>query len=570
MAPKPTSRPAIQLRPYQVDAVDAVYRHLRERDDNPVVVIPTGGGKTPVMATICRDVVSQWNGRVLVLAHVRELLEQTVDKLHIMAPDLWRQIGVYSAGLKSRDTDHPIIVAGIQSVYKRAAELDAFSLILVDEAHLIPPEGDGMFRQFLADAKVVNPNVRTIGLTATPFRMTTGSICAPENFLNAVCYEIGVKELIVQGHLCRLRSKAGRAKADTSGLHIRGGEFIADEVERLMDDQDLVRSACAELVEQTADRHSVLVFASGIQHGLHIQQALQDGHGQECGFICGDTPDAKREELIELFRSGDLKFLCNVNVLTTGFDATNVDCVALLRPTNSPGLFYQCCGRGFRTDPGKADCLVLDFGGNVMRHGPVDQVKPRDASGRGGEAPAKECPECHAVIAAGYGRCPDCGFMFPERERSNHDAEATTAGVLSGEVTTTEYSVLGISYSVHIKRDAPADSPRTMRVEYQIGLNRWQSEWICFEHTGYARNKAEGWWRQRSNEPVPATAEDAVDVCEAGGICETHAITVRTVAGEKYDRIAKHELGPKPPLLSGADERIPVPEYEWAGDEVPF
>jgi len=138
---------AITLRPYQAEAVDAVYDHLRRRDDHPCVVIPTAGGKTPVMATVCRDAVKQWDGRVLILAHVKELLEQAVDKLHTMAPDLWHQIGVYSAGLKSRDTDHPIIVAGIQSVYRRAAELDRFDLILVDECFpagtmIATPRGD--------------------------------------------------------------------------------------------------------------------------------------------------------------------------------------------------------------------------------------------------------------------------------------------------------------------------------------------------------------------------------------------------------------------------------------------
>ena len=156
-------QPVITLRPYQAQAVDAVYEHLRTRDDNPCVVLPTASGKTPLMATICRDAVQKWDGRVLILAHVKELIEQAVDKLHVMAPDLWHQIGCHSAGLKSRDTDHAIIVAGIQSVYRKAAELDRFDLILIDEAHMIPTGGsggEGMYRQFLADAKVVNPHVR--------------------------------------------------------------------------------------------------------------------------------------------------------------------------------------------------------------------------------------------------------------------------------------------------------------------------------------------------------------------------------------------------------------------------
>src|SRR3990172_7138610 len=109
----------IELRPYQQEAVEAIYRHLREHDDNPCVVIPTAGGKTPVMATVCKDAIGRWSGRVLIVAHVKELLQQAVDKLNAIAPELMPQVGVYSAGLNSRDTEHPIIVAGVQSVYKR-------------------------------------------------------------------------------------------------------------------------------------------------------------------------------------------------------------------------------------------------------------------------------------------------------------------------------------------------------------------------------------------------------------------------------------------------------------------
>ena len=239
----------MELRPYQLEAVDAVYRYLRAHDDNPCVVIPTAGGKTPILATICKDSVTKWQGRVLVLAHVKELLEQAADKLRAICPEV--EFGVYSAGLKRRDTEHPVIVAGIQSVYKRACELEPFDLIIVDESHLIPPQGEGMYRQFLAEAKVVNPRVRTIGLTATPFRLKSGMICGPENILNAICYEIGVRELIRDGYLCPLVTKAGVRKADTSRLHVRAGEFVADEMESLMDSDELVEAACQEILEYT-------------------------------------------------------------------------------------------------------------------------------------------------------------------------------------------------------------------------------------------------------------------------------------------------------------------------------
>lgn len=550
----------MELRPYQREAVDAVYRHLREYDDNPVVVIPTAGGKTPVIATICDDAVRLWGGRVLVLAHVKELLEQTVDKLNIMAKYI--RVGVYSAGLNRRDMTHPVIVAGIQSVHKRACDLcgdTPFDLVLIDEAHLIPPDGEGMYRSFLADMKMINPNVRVIGLTATPFRLSSGMICDPDHFLNRICYEVGVRELIVKGYLCPLRSKAGVVRADTSGLHIRGGEFVAGEVEGLMNESALVSAACREIVQKTQDRRSVLIFAAGVDHGQNIVDTLQREHGIECGFVTGETPSHKRDELLARFKGqppakglcdapvGPLKYLCNVNVLTTGFDSPSIDCVAMLRPTMSPGLYYQMVGRGFRLCEGKADCLVLDFGSNILRHGPVDDLKIKTPGAGGGDAPAKECPECQAVVHAAYANCPDCGYAFPPPEKQRHDATAASGGILKGESTDTEYTVSDFEYSVHVKRDAPDDAPRTMRVTYRIGWNKYVSEWVCFEHTGFARAKAEVWWRDRSDDPIPDNVDMAVDLAEAGSLAPTLGITVRRVAGEKYDRVVDYKLGPKPP-----------------------
>ena len=561
----------MKLRPYQQAAVDAVYDYLRRHDDNPCVVIPTAGGKTPILATICKDAVMQWGGRVLVLAHVKELLEQATDKLRAICPEL--KFGVYSAGLNRRDTRHSVIVAGIQSVYKRAGELDAFDLIIVDEAHLIGVD-EGMYQQLLADAKEVNPRVRTIGLTATPFRMKSGMICGPENILNAVCFEIGIKELIRDGYLCPLVSKAGREKADTEQLHVRAGEFVADEVEQLMDQDRLVESACQEIVEQTRDRHACLIFASGIKHAQHIQRVFREKHGLECGFVCGETPALERDELLARFRNVPseclfewvpLKYLVNVNVLSTGFDAPNIDCVALLRPTMSPGLYYQQVGRGFRLHPGKQNCLILDFSGNVLRHGPVDLVCARETGGdrKAGVAPVKECPQCQCLIATGYTICPHCSYVFLVAEQVNHNATASIEGVISGEVTETVYTVRDTFYRVHVKRDADEDAPKTMRVDYRVGFHQYKSEWICFEDTGFARQKAEMWWRARSNDPVPWTAEQAADAANGGALAPAKQITVRSVVGQKYDRIVDYELGEKPepvPLhqaMGYTDEAIP-------------
>ena len=829
------------LRPYQRDAVEAVYEHLRTRDDNPCVVLPTAAGKTPIIATICRDAVQLWNGRVLILAHVRELLEQAAEKLRCVAPDL--PFGIYSAGLKRRDLGYPVTIAGIQSVYQRGADVGAVDLVIVDECfvvgtristpagdvpiemiqpgafvrnatgigqviatsakvpeqlltleysdgtritctpnhpiftatgwkqagalevgslafglesmrvlreiisavdqatagrsptnserkvlaeaailldlllqdpqqlheivgspqegqrhaedywpraeaarwkrtanrtaeeasktagrrldcrvhspgaelqtassaqaledrhrttrpddchrtgwpepsiaeaslagfsqddfpgakrlvrisrhksvgervvvnlhvaghpsffangvlvhncHLISEDGEGMYRQFLSEMQRINPQVRVIGLTATPFRMKSGMICAPENVLNAVCYEIGVRELIVQGYLCPLRSKAGTRKPNVDELHVRGGEYVAGEVEALMDADELVRSACREIVAHTGDRHSVLIFASGVRHGQHIADVLQRKHGAECGFVCGETLPFERDETLRRFRDGDLKYLCNVNVLTTGFDAPNIDCVALVRPTLSPGLYLQMVGRGFRLHPGKSDCLVLDFGGNVLRHGPVDALRIDEPPSSGqGEAPAKECPQCHELIAAGYATCPACGFVFPPPQRTQHEGTASEAGVLSDQVTRTEHEVQEIFYAVHGKRGAPPEAPRTLRVDYRIGFNQYVSEWVCVEHDGYARQKAEQWWRRRSYEPVPDTAAQAVELAEMGALAAAEAITVLHKPSEQFDRIVAYRLGEKPPRPESAED---LPAYVPPIDEseIPF
>ena len=563
----------MELRPYQSDAIAAVYEHLRARDDNPCVVIPTGGGKTPVIATMCRDAVSQWSGRVVILAHVKELLEQAADKLQVIAPDV--PMGIYSAGLKRKDLGYAVTIAGIQSIWKKACDLGPVDLIIVDEAHMVPAEDDGMYRQFIADAKVVNPHVRIIGLTATPYRLKSGPICAAENILNHICFEVGVRELIVQGFLSPLRTKAGLQKISTDDLHVRAGEFVASEVEDLMDKDGLVEGACAELVEHTKDRNATLMFASGIRHGQHIVEVLRSKHGVECGFVSGETPSGVRSAILDRFRAGALKYLCNMNVLTTGFDAPHIDCVALVRPTMSPGLYYQMVGRGFRLHPGKADCLVLDFGGNVLRHGPVDAVRVETFDRGEGEAPAKECPQCQALIAAGYQTCPQCGHQFPEPSKQKHEAQASTEGILSGQTTREEHRVSETTYHVHMKRSDPS-APLTMRVEYRVGFNRYFREWVCFDHTGYARTKAEAWWRTRSVEPVPGGTEEAVEMAKAGALAPTVHITVEKKAGDQFERVVAHRLGDKPSRLDSEEGLPEVPAepvgmtYGIPDEEIPF
>ena len=555
-------------------------------------VVHHNTGKSLVLAQIAKDSVEKWNGRVLILAHVKELLEQNADKIRKLCPEL--KIGIYSAGLRSRDTTEQVIVAGIQSVYNKACELDAFDLVVVDEAHAISSEGDGMYRTFLADMKVINPHVRVIGLTATPFRLKGGLICKPENILNEICYEAGLKEMIQQGYLSPLISRAGRAEANLANLHIRGGEFISDEVAAAMDNDALVTSACREIVELTRDRKSVLIFTASVDHCKHVAEKIEAFSGKECAIVTGDTSPAERAEIIARFKGEfipadlfgtpkpPLKFLANVNVLTCGFDAPNTDCVVMLRPTNSPGLLIQCAGRGTRLSPetGKSSCLFLDYGGNILRHGPLDMIKVKEpGSGKGGDAPAKKCPQCLALIHAGYTACPECGYVFPPKENNDKMTQtASSAGVISGQVDYTDYEVLDVYYCVHEKRGADPDAPKTMRVDYQVGFNEFKSEWVCPEHTGYARGKFEKWWHERAalGCPMPRSAREAVSLANEGLLAAPESITVKTIAGERFERITGWRLKERP-VMREPGEDLEVGET-WVSttspddpeEEIPF
>ena len=569
------------LRPYQGDAVESVYRHLREKDTNPCVVIPTAGGKSLCIAEVAKDAVTKWNGRVMILAHVKELVEQNAAKLKGICPEL--PVGVYSAGLDSRETDAPVIVAGIQSVYNKIDCFQPFDLVMIDEVHMVPPDGEGRYRTFLEAAKRVNPRVRLVGWTATPYRTQGGLICRPENLLNEVCYEIGVKELINRGYISNITARAGKVKADTEGLHIRAGEFVAEDVEKLMGEDRLVMSACHEIVELTKDRQACLIFCTSVAHCKKVAAQIAKLSGEECAVVTGDTPDLERAETIRRLRgesvttdlfgttAGPLKYCCNGSVLTTGTDIPRLDTIALLRPTNSPGLLVQMVGRGFRLSPetGKTECLVLDYGRNIERHGPIDMIKVREPGQGGGGPLAKECPECRTIVNLSVMLCPTCGHQWPrkEPERQVHESTAAKIGILSGEVTVEKFPVMHTDYQVWEKRGAPPGSPRTVRVTYDVDYLTHYSEWLCPEHTGYARRKFEKWWREHAHPdcPMPRTAEEVCEHAFAGMLREVKVITVRFVSGQKYPEITGCETGDFPLVASGEDTHG---EEDW--DDIPF
>lgn len=578
----------IVSRKYQQKAVDAVWNHLREKDTNPCVVLPTGTGKSVVIAMLVYDACVQWSGRVLILAHVKELLQQNAEKIAALCPDV--KIGIYSAGLGGADTSEQCIVAGIQSVYKKADELGKFDLIIVDEAHLINSESENsMYTTLINAMKDRNGLVRVIGMTATPYRMKGGLICKANGILNEVCYEAELRDMIRQGFLCPLTAKGGREKADLSNLHIRGGEFIPAEVDAAMDCVSLVNNACKEIVERTKDRRAVLVFASSVTHCEHVADKLREITGEYVGVVTGDTPAEVRDLLLRRFKGETvqdslfdslrpIKYLVNVNVLTTGFDAPCTDCIALLRPTASPGLLTQMIGRGTRLSDGKANCLILDYGDNLLRHGPVDAIRINKETGKGtGDGYTKECPECFELISAGFKACPSCGFVFPSiRREATHGSTAAGGGVMTGEITETDWDITEMKATRHSKRVPDPENPKpdTVRITFFAGLTQSFSMWLCPEHQGYARSKFEAWWTQQApNCAMPATVDDALFYFENGLVETPVRITVKEVTGNKFPEVVGYlyENGTPRPNRNTPEE---VPDWHnpLAGDDddLPF
>ena len=511
------------LRPYQRDAIDAIYRYYKAHTGNCLITIPTAGGKSLVMASFIEGVLKTYpNQRILIVTHVRELIEQNFGELKRLWPEA--PAGIYSAGLNKREIRAQILFAGIQSIHRRVYDVQQCDLVLIDEAHLIGRNSSTMYAGFLAELKRINPMLKVIGFTATPYRMDCGLLHKGEGAIfTDIAYEVSVRQLIDAGHLSSLVTKRMATTLDVSGVGTRGGEFIPKDLEEAIDTEAITTAAVSEIVDYGQDRRSWLVFCAGVKHAFHVRDAIR-ARGFSCETIVGETPSAEREVIIKSFKNGEIRCLTNANVLTTGFNAPGVDLLAMLRPTKSTGLYVQIVGRGCRLAPGKANCLVLDFAGNIARHGPIDAVKPKGPKGVGeGGAPVKDCPECDSVLHAAVRVCPDCGHVFPPPELKIAPRASVLRVVSSGQPNW--LPVTRVSYARHEK----FGKPPSLRVDYWCGITTHR-EWVCLEHGGFALQKALSWWAKRvPGVPVPTSVDAALAFAhsQASRIRSPKAIAVR-------------------------------------------
>lgn len=554
----------LQLRDYQSDAVANVYRRIDQGYNEALIELPTGAGKTPVIAKLCQ-LVTKWGMRAIVTAHVKELLEQTYRTIKALDSSL--DVGLYSAGLDSRDTSNTIVCGGIQSIYRRAEEIGKVHIVIVDEAHLIPKNDNSMYQTFLSDMKKINPKLVLVGLTATPYRTDSGVIFGEGELFKAITYKKDVKELIDEGYLSPLRSKNGSATIDESKLTLTSmGEFDVNVQENLLNNGGIMEAAIQDILTRAKDRHKILVFCPKINGCWKFRDIYQSAVGDDIEVLDGNTDKDERARIIKEFREGSLRVLVNCQILTTGFDAPNVDCVVLLRATTSPGLYYQMVGRGLRKSEGKKDCLILDYGKNIERHGAINaiQVHKRKASRNEKPAPiVRECPQCGELIGIREKVCPVCKYEFPAPEL-NIETQASEKAVID-ESEMIDFTVVKAEYTEPRFGKEEHANDRYIQVIYTVkeSLKKY-SYFLGVEYGGYSQTKVKKWVEQHTDENVlqmfgggvPGNCETFLYMADHFCFATPDKIRVKYDPNAKYKWEVKKLFVNHKPTLEEINEKI--------------
>lgn len=549
-------------RPYQESAINSIFDWFKSGNKgNPLIVAPVGAGKSLIIAELIKRIHQQAaHTKIVMITHVKELLLQNAAELNEQYPSC--DMGFYCAKLKQKKLHNDVTFASIQSVAKKARNFPKVpQIIIVDEAHLISHNDQTLYRKFIDDCKQLNPSCVVIGLTGTPFRADSGRLDEGEGKLfDGIAYEIDIKWMIEEGYLTKPFTPKINTKMSVEGVGIRKGDYIAGQLEKAVDIDETTQACVNEIIELGKDRNKWLIFTAGVQHCEHVRDAIR-ARGISCEMITGETPNDEREKIIKDYENGKFRCLVNVAVLTTGFNVPSIDLLAFMRPTRSPVLYIQCIGRGIRTVYAdgydlstkygridaiaasiKKDCMVLDFGGVVAELGPIDAIdirkKSKSTSEEKGQAVMKRCPSCGAECAASQKFCYSCSYNFVSESL---DHKASDKHLLTSDAPVERYEVLGMSCQKHFKGGDENATP-TLRVNYVTAVANI-SEWICFEHIGFAREKAEIWHRDRGDFGCPKTVDEAMNRF----LDYNHPYFVDVRKEGKYYRIAGYDwTKPKP------------------------
>lgn len=549
-------------RQYQQDIEDAVIDYLFNKTGNPIVASPGGTGKSFVMAKLTKRFVTEWPGTtVMILAQDAKLLRQNRKELERYWPNA--PCGTYSSGLKQRDTFHPIIFAGIQSAAKKGHEFGKRNIILIDEADLVSPKDDALYNQLLTTLKETHPACRVVGFTASPFRLGTGCLTNLDLW-DEICIDLTKTEkfnfFIDNGFLSPLVTKAPSQEIDVKSIAMKGNDFDEHSMQEVTDTDELNRAVVKDCIERGSDRKHWLVFSAGLKHGANLTQ-LFNSRGITTKQLSGKDTVEHRTEVENEWRQGKIRCLVNCGLYGRGFDFPAIDLIAIVRATQSVAWWIQACVRGTRTAEAKTDCMVLDYGGNIRRLGPVNDPIVPESRRKGqdvkGEAPIKICPQCFSYVPIQVKSCPDCGFTFPPPktiEKSASSADIMVRKNKDNNPIIEDFYVLGIRYKPTISKTGKY----YLRITYSVGTASFH-EAMWFDHaTGPTKRNLEKWWTYRGGLlPIPDGTDEAAE--RAPNELKIPTI-IRVDLNKKYKEVVGCDFDP--------DAKIPDPEFEiWTSEK---
>jgi len=395
------------LRPYQQESHDAIMSWVKTSRSPCCIEAATGAGKSHIIAAVAESINRMSGGKhILCLAPSAELVVQNADKYKLTGA----KASIFSASAGQKSLRYPVVFGTPVTVSNAISRFgNQFAAVIIDECHGLTPT----VKSIIDAMRDANENLRVIGLSATPYRMNTGYVFnkwpdgtpvaewqtkAP--YFAACVHRIRATELIEAGYLTRpYVSETGGEAYETMAMEINTtGKFNASDVDRAYHGHGRKTSLIvADIVTRSADRKGVMIFAATVQHAQEVMASLPSNMS---ALVTGETPKVTRDAILRCFKAHQVKYLVNVSVLTTGFDAPHVDVVALLRATESVGLLQQIIGRGLRWDAGKNDCMILDYAQNIERHCPDGDIfNPKiKVSVSGGEMSELKavCPLCEA------------------------------------------------------------------------------------------------------------------------------------------------------------------------------
>lgn len=528
-------------RYYQTEAVNAVFDYWSEEAGNPLVDMATGTGKSLTEAIIDMRLVKEYpDMRVLNTTHVVELVEGNWLELLGIWPTA--PVGVAAASLERRDLRSQILFTQLQSVYDKAARIGHVDVMKIDEVHLVPNNENTMYRKFIDALLGINPEMKIVGFSATPYRLDSGRLDEGDDRLfDRVVYTYGIRQGIEDGYLTPITSKPIDTRLDVSGVGKAMGDFKKGDLAAAVDKDDLNRTIIEEVMDVEGHRKKALFFCAGIEHATHMRDILREMSGRTIEVLSGKTPKGERRTMLEAYKRGEIWAITNDNVMSTGTNVPGIDLIVDCAPTASAPRYVQRVGRGTRviwprgfqpeaTDAEgrraaiasgiKPNCRYMNFAGNIERHGPVDMIEPKRPGKGDGEAPIKTCPQCDEILHASFRECWFCGHQFEFSENTNLMAHSSSAPIISTQEP--EWSAVS---SQTFRRHEKAGGLPSVRVDYMVGLKN-QRCWLCPEHTGSAKTKSDRFWVQHGGlRPFPKSVEEFLD--RAGELTPTGEIQIK-------------------------------------------